>query len=447
VIDYKAELAALLDGVDLELSSEEEIQAEVAELARDRVNEAPVHVKRKAVAAVEAPVDAEGELTGAFEAVVSDYEVDRQGERFSRAGLAPAVEQLRRDGKATPVLYGHAHSDLSAVVGYVPPDGWELTDKELIARGSLDMSDPIAGKLHRLIRAGVLTWSIGFRGGPSRREGDTRVISATEILELSVVPAAANQRARTLSIKANPADLTEAELRDWAEVAGVLPQPKPPSAAALEVKRRQLLRDMGLDEASRRRDASLKKRADYAVMEVALGEDLDAEEQRERKNAALRREVDELRLQAAADFDRDFKGAGDVGPHAREKLRALIRYYMSKTHPWAECVRDNSRRFGPEGAKRVCAVLKDLGEGTTRWRKADTPKRDLEQELWDAADGNLTGLMSMWRDHCLAQGDDPQQVLGEDGLRAAFAMGPRETVKSEPSVKSLMVQLMTGDYQ
>jgi hypothetical protein len=156
VIDYKAELAGLLDGVDLELSSEEEIQAEVAELARDRVNEAPAHVKRKAVAAVGAPVDAEGELTGAFEAVVSDYEVDRQGERFSRAGLAPAVEQLRRDGKATPVLYGHAHSDLAAVVGYVPPDGWELTDKELIARGSLDMSDPIAQKLHKFIRRGAL---------------------------------------------------------------------------------------------------------------------------------------------------------------------------------------------------------------------------------------------------------------------------------------------------
>jgi hypothetical protein len=226
------------------------------------------------------------------------------------------------------------------------------------------------------------------------------------------------------------------------------------------VERQRILRDLGLDEASQRRNAELRKQTDYAVMETALGEDLDTEEQRQRKNAALRRKVDELRLEAAADFDlKAVKGASDVGPRAREKLRALIRYYMSKTHPWAECVRDNSRRFGPEGAKRVCAVLKDIGVGSTRWRKADTPKRDLEQELYDAADGNLAALMSMWRDWILANGDDPKEHMGQDGLTAAWGMGPksfdslsgpglsRRIGERERSVRDLMIEVLAGDQE
>lgn len=58
-----------------------------------------------------------------------------------------------------------------------------------------------------------------------------------------------------------------------------------------------------------------------------------------------------------------------MGPAARGHIQSLIDYYMKKPHPFTECVRDNTKRFGPEGAKRVCATLKDMGEGTTKWRK------------------------------------------------------------------------------
>lgn len=61
--------------------------------------------------------------------------------------------------------------------------------------------------------------------------------------------------------------------------------------------------------------------------------------------------------------------AKDVTPGERKKLRNLIKFYMEKPHPFAACVRDNTKRFGPERAKKVCAVLKDIGRGTTKWRK------------------------------------------------------------------------------
>lgn len=56
-----------------------------------------------------------------------------------------------------------------------------------------------------------------------------------------------------------------------------------------------------------------------------------------------------------------------VGPEARRRLRGLLKYYAKKPHPFRACVRDNRKRFGPN-AERVCAVLKDLIRGTTKWR-------------------------------------------------------------------------------
>src|SRR3954468_21342109 len=88
----------------------------------------------------------------------------------------------------------------------------------------------------------------------------------------------------------------------------------------------------------------------------------------------------------------------DVGPAARKKLSGLIKYYMKKPHPFTSCVRDNTKRFGVEGAKRVCATLKDIGEGDrTTWRKGG---KHASFEDWavdaaiEAADGNIDDLVA-----------------------------------------------------
>lgn len=81
--------------------------------------------------------------------------------------------------------------------------------------------------------------------------------------------------------------------------------------------------------------------------------------------------------------------AKDVGPKARHKLRHLIRHYMKKPHPFTSCYRDNVKRFGPERAKRVCAVLKDLGVGHTKWRKG-AKKTKLSEETSNEPDPEIT---------------------------------------------------------
>lgn len=62
-------------------------------------------------------------------------------------------------------------------------------------------------------------------------------------------------------------------------------------------------------------------------------------------------------------------GTADVTPADRFKLRFLIAHYVKKPHPFTACYRDQIKHgLSPDHARRRCAVIKDLGRGTTKWR-------------------------------------------------------------------------------
>lgn len=82
--------------------------------------------------------------------------------------------------------------------------------------------------------------------------------------------------------------------------------------------------------------------------------------------------------------------ADSVGPAARSKLSGLIKHYMSKPHPFTSCVTDNRKRFG-ERAEAVCATLKDIGAGTTKWRNGGD-KKSLDEVLEPATIDGLRTL-------------------------------------------------------
>lgn len=71
-------------------------------------------------------------------------------------------------------------------------------------------------------------------------------------------------------------------------------------------------------------------------------------------------------------FDHNFRflfsEADTVGPEARHKLKGILRHYAKSPHPFRDCVKDNMKRFGPGRTEAVCATLKDIIRGTTRWR-------------------------------------------------------------------------------
>jgi hypothetical protein len=60
--------------------------------------------------------------------------------------------------------------------------------------------------------------------------------------------------------------------------------------------------------------------------------------------------------------------AKDVGPEAREHLKGILKHYAKNPHPFRACMKDNMKRFGPGRTEKVCATLKDMIRGTTKWR-------------------------------------------------------------------------------
>lgn len=84
------------------------------------------------------------------------------------------------------------------------------------------------------------------------------------------------------------------------------------------------------------------------------------------------------------------KGTANVSPHDVKKLHGLLDYYAKKPHPFTACVRDNRKRFGP-AVNSYCAVLKDVIEGNTKWRKGGH-KSTKGTKLSDAA---LTELFAL----------------------------------------------------
>jgi endonuclease V-like protein UPF0215 family len=64
----------------------------------------------------------------------------------------------------------------------------------------------------------------------------------------------------------------------------------------------------------------------------------------------------------------------EVSPAHRKRINPIVAYYRKKPRPFTSCVKDNRKRFGPN-TERVCAVVKDMAENTTHWRKGDNRGR------------------------------------------------------------------------
>jgi hypothetical protein len=126
-----------------------------------------------------------------------------------------------------------------------------------------------------------------------------------------------------------------------------------------------------------------------------------------------------------------------VTPEHRKKIGPIVRHYMKDPHPFTACVRDNTKRFGPERAKRVCAVVKDMGERSTKWRKgrAREAAEDLEglfDSVWAPvleAEGVTVEELSAWSEVVEAAGVlEGVEVEPDDLVReAAAAAQPSHT--------------------
>lgn len=101
------------------------------------------------------------------------------------------------------------------------------------------------------------------------------------------------------------------------------------------------------------------------ALEKAFSEKIDLILEAEQKRIEL--------IGASAQTGGAIKQYQTVSPEAKRKLMGILKHYAKMQHPFAACVRDNRKRFGPR-AEAVCAVLKDIIRGTTKWRGHNNPK-------------------------------------------------------------------------
>ena len=101
-----------------------------------------------------------------------------------------------------PVLADH-DGKVGAVVGNVDPRLTQETARGLEATGTLDLQTELGRRVYDLVKAGTLSWSIGFvvPDGGRRRRGEVTELTEVDLAEISAVATPANADARTLSIK------------------------------------------------------------------------------------------------------------------------------------------------------------------------------------------------------------------------------------------------------
>jgi murein L,D-transpeptidase YcbB/YkuD len=76
-------------------------------------------------------------------------------------------------------------------------------------------------------------------------------------------------------------------------------------------------------------------------------------------------------------------GTADVTAGDLKKLSPLLAHYKGMVHPFTECKKDQLKHgLSEEHANRRCAVIKDLNEGTTKWR--GKAKEEAEEILGEA---------------------------------------------------------------
>lgn len=113
-----------------------------------------------------------------------------------------------------------------------------------------------------------------------------------------------------------------------------------------------------------------------------------------------------------------------VSPENRKKVDPLVKHWMGHAHPFTACVNELAPEKGMEAAKRICAVVKDMGMKSTKWRKGGQKvKEEVVAEftgrLLEAARGDVACIEKyLLRDIVIAEAEAKKtvEVAGGDPI-------------------------------
>jgi uncharacterized protein len=138
---------------------------------------------------------------GEFEAIVSTYDVDRQGDVVAPGAFSKTLADWRSAGRRVPLHWDHS-SEPEDIVGYVDPSDMEETKAGLTVKGKVDLETERGREAWRLLKANSVGFSFGYLATKSHERGDgVRVLDEIDIFEVTITPAPANNRTRVLGLK------------------------------------------------------------------------------------------------------------------------------------------------------------------------------------------------------------------------------------------------------
>ena len=146
---------------------------------------------------------------GLFSAVVSTYDVDRQGDQVARGAFARTIRDWGSAGRVIP-LHWHHSSEPEDIIGHVDPASMKESRAGLTVQGEVDLETERGREAWRLLKANSVGFSFGYLATKTHERDDgIRILDEIDLFEVTVTPSPANNRTRVLDLKSEDRDDSE----------------------------------------------------------------------------------------------------------------------------------------------------------------------------------------------------------------------------------------------
>lgn len=127
----------------------------------------------------------DGEERGKFEALVSVFgNIDLQGDRVVKGAFTNTLDEWKATGAPIPIIWSHDWGNPNAHIGSAMPDEVVETDDGLKVGGSIDLDNPFAAQVYRLLKERrVKEFSFGYTVRKEKKAED----EANDLLELGLI--------------------------------------------------------------------------------------------------------------------------------------------------------------------------------------------------------------------------------------------------------------------
>lgn len=140
---------------------------------------------------------------GQFEAVVAVFgNVDLGGDRIVKGAFADSLKTWEAKGRPIPVVFSHDWANLDAHIGEVLEA--KETDQGLWVKAQLDMDDPPAAKVFRMMKRGTLAeFSFAYDIVDEKLQNGANELLKLEIIEVGPCLKGMNPATELVSVKSD----------------------------------------------------------------------------------------------------------------------------------------------------------------------------------------------------------------------------------------------------